>query len=103
MSNTPIKNLEIIEKWLGEISKTNDSNVHDTGSLNIVLLNLRVIDAHIKAEIKRETGIIPIVKQIEGVKDKVHNNTDELRKVCRTELRQAFKEIKEYIMSITEK
>lgn len=97
MDNNIIKAIETIEKWLGEVSKTNDSNVDDTDSLRIVLLNLKVIDAHIKYEIKRETGIIPIVKQIERVKDKVHDNTDVLIKTGRAELRAAFAEVKKYV------
>lgn len=94
MAKTPKENLEIIEKWLGEISKTNDANVSQTDNLNIVLVNLKLEDARIKDD----TGIIPIAEEIERVIKNIHDNTDDLKKTGRAELRQAFREIKEFVL-----
>lgn len=94
MDKEVIKSIETIEKWLNEISKTNDANINQTDELNIVLINLKIEDAHIK----ENTGIIPIADRIESIIKNVHDNTDMLVKVGRTELREAFKTIKEYIL-----
>jgi hypothetical protein len=89
-----IEALERIEYWLNEISKTNNANINQTDELNIVLINLKIEDAHIK----ENTGITPIADKIESVIKNVHDNTDNLVKVGRTELRQAFKIVKKYIL-----
>jgi len=93
MSKNIIKSLDTMENWLKRISETNDSNVDQTDNLNIVLVNLKLEDARIKDN----TGIVPIAQEIEKVIHNIHDNTDELRKTGRTELRAAFKDIKEYI------
>lgn len=91
------KAIETMGKWLAAISKTNDANVSETGNLHTVLVNLQIEDAHIQIDTGANTGIIPIAHEIERVINRIHDNTDDLRKTGRAELRQAFKEVQEYV------
>lgn len=87
------KSLEIVERLLKEISRVNDAAIKQTDNLNMVLVNLQIEDAHIE----ENTGIVPIAQEIERVIKTIHDNTDDLVKQGRKELRQAFDEIKNYI------
>jgi hypothetical protein len=87
------ESLQTVERLLKEISRVNDAAIKQTENLKMALLNLQTEDARIK----ENTGIVPIAEQIERVIKTIHDNTDNLVKQGRKELRQAFEEIKEYI------
>lgn len=87
------ESLQTVERLLKEISRVNDAAIKQTENLKMALLNLQIEDARIK----ENTGIVPIAEQIERVIKAIHDNTDNLVKQGRKELRQAFEEIKEYI------
>lgn len=93
MNDREKKAIKTIDKWFTEISTTNDNNVKQTDNLKTVLVNLQIEDAHIE----ENTGIVPIANEIEKVIQNIHDNTDDLRKTGRKELREAWQLIKEYI------
>ncbi|WP_026887691.1 hypothetical protein [Clostridium beijerinckii] len=87
------ESLQTVERLLKEISRVNDAAIKQTENLKMALLNLQIEDARIE----ENTGIVPIAEQIERVIKTIHDNTDNLVKQGRKELRQAFEDIKEYI------
>jgi len=93
MSKNIIKSIETIERLLKEISRVNDEAIRQTYNLEMVLVNLQIEDAHIE----QNTGIVPIAQEIERVIKTIHDNTDQLVKEGRKELRVAFEEVKRYI------
>lgn len=94
MNEEEKKAIETVEQWLNEISLTNDNNIKQTDNLNMVLINLQIEDARIE----QNTGIVPIVEEIERVIHSIHDKTDVLVKTGRTELRTAWDVIKESLL-----
>lgn len=87
------KSLETMERLLKEISRVNDETIKGTENLRLALLNLKIEDARIK----ENTGITPISNKIEDVINILHNNTKDLVTEGRKDLREAFKDIENYI------
>lgn len=85
-----IKEIETMEKWLHEVSENNDHEIDQTAKLKIILFNLKIVGAGIK-------GIEPITDELQKIITSMHNSTYKMVTEGRTELRQAFKNAKEYI------
>lgn len=82
------------EKWMGEISVTNDFILKEMEEqLNLALLNLQIEDARIE----ENTGIVPISDHIRRVIDTIHNRVEKLKSDGRAENNKVIQDIKKYI------
>jgi hypothetical protein len=86
-----IKELEIIEKWLHEVSENNDHEVRKTSSLKSLLFTLKIVGKDLPA-------IKPICQELQNIINELHDSTNILVHEGRTELRQAFEVVKKYII-----
>jgi hypothetical protein len=86
-----VKELESMEKWLNEVSENNNHEIDQTAKLKIILFNLKIVGANVK-------GIEPITDELQKIITSMHDNTFKMVTEGRKELRQAFKNVKEYIM-----
>lgn len=79
--------LESTKNILKIISETNDTVIKTTEDLRIVLLNLKIENAHIK----ENTGIVPISNELEKIIKQLHSNVENVVKNYRKELQDNFK------------
>lgn len=82
------------EKWMKEISATNDFILKEMeDQLNMALVNLQIEDTRIK----ENTGIVPISEHIQRVIATIQDRVGKLKAEGRAENNQAMQNIKEYI------
>jgi hypothetical protein len=80
--------------WLDKISVHNNNTTKVTEDLRMALLNLKIIQAQLGEQTK---PIQPIADLIEKSIKGLHDNTEELIKAGRKELRESYAEIEKYI------
>lgn len=87
-------NIEKIDYWLGEISKTNDLSLKITDDLRMILLNLKIVTAWLD----KTVGIYPVIDDLERIIISSHDSTKEMVTKGRKELHESWGEIKEELL-----
>lgn len=90
MSKDIFNSIAIMQRWLDKVSKNNNDEIDETDNLRMLLLNLQITGAYYP-EVK------PIADRLQETIDVLHDSTYELVHSGRTELREAFMDIIEYI------
>lgn len=80
---------EELKRILEIVSEVNDYVISETANLNIVLLNLKIEDAHLK----ERTGIMPIANQLDKIIKSLHSRVSEMVHIHRPVLRKHLGEL----------
>jgi hypothetical protein len=84
------ESVTVAKTLLREVSKNNDLEIKETEKLRIILLNLKIVGAGV-------LGITPIADALADIINNLHESTDKLVKEGREDLREAFRDMENYI------